>query len=79
MDVLTYALLNKKLDNVTLAYTYRGSVASIEALPADAAVGDLYTIGGQQYVFDGSEWVQLDNVVPITNAQIDTMFVSGGN
>ncbi len=79
MDITTYALLKKKVDNVTLAYTYRGSVATAADLPSGAATGDLYTVGGQQYVFDGTAWVQLENVVPITNSQIDTLFVSGGN
>lgn len=79
MDITTYALLKKKVDNVTLAYTYKGSVATTADLPSGASKGDLYTVGGQQYVFDGTTWVQLDKVVPITNEQIDTLFVSGGN
>ena len=70
MDLITYALLNKKIKNVTLPYTYMGSVASVGNLPDDAELGDLYTIGGTQYVWDGEEWVAMT----ITNAQIDALF-----
>lgn len=71
MDVITYALLNKKVQNVTLAYDYKGSVASVEDLPSGATKGDLYTVGGDQYVYDGSDWVIVGGV--ITNAQIDAL------
>ena len=69
MDVITYALLKKKVDNVTLAYTYQGSVDSVSDLPSGANLGDLYTVGGTQYVFDGSDWIALS----ITDAQIDAL------
>ena len=72
MDVETYALLNKKINNVTLAYTYKGGVASVEDLPDDAATGDLYTVGTVQYVWDGTEWTEVGG--PITDDQIDTLF-----
>ena len=37
MDVVTYALLSKKIQNVTLAYSYKGGVATVDDLPDDAA------------------------------------------
>ena len=80
MDVVTYALLNGKVkslstrvDNVTLAYTYKGSVASVDDLPDDAETGDLYTVGSVQYVWDGTEWITPGAGVPITDAQIDAI------
>lgn len=69
MDVITYALLKKKVDNVTLAYTYQGSVDLVSDLPSDAEIGDLYTVDGTQYVFDGTDWINMS----ITDAQIDAL------
>lgn len=74
MDIETYALLKKKVDNVTLAYSYKGSVADVESLPDDATLGDLYTVGTVQYVWDGTEWVVIDSTKSITNAQIDALY-----
>lgn len=54
-----YALLNKKISNVTLAFSYKGSVASVSDLPDNAETGDLYTVGGVQYVWDGTAWVEV--------------------
>lgn len=54
-----YALLNKKISNVTLAFSYKGSVASVSDLPDNAEIGDLYTVGGVQYVWDGTAWVNM--------------------
>lgn len=72
MDVETYAMLKKKLNNVTLAYTYKGGAASVSDLPDNADLGDLYTVGPDQYVWDGSEWNLVGGV--ITTAQIDALF-----
>ena len=72
MDIVTYALLKKQVDNVTLAYTYKGSVASVDDLPNDAETGDLYTVGTAQYVFDGSQWIEIGG--SITDQQIDNLF-----
>ena len=72
MDIITYALLKKKVDNVTLAYSYKGSVADVASLPDDATLGDLYTVGAAQYVWDGTAWTEVGG--PITDDQIDTLF-----
>ena len=86
MDLILYSFLNKKIvgaqsdiedlqeevANVTLAYTYKGSVATVSDLPNDAQLGDLYTVGTVQYVWDGAEWVQVGG--SIANAQIDALY-----
>ena len=66
MDVVTYALLSGKVSGVesmvtSLAegFAYKGSKSSVSALPDDAAAGDLYTVGGKKYVWDGTNWVQV--------------------
>lgn len=74
MDIITYALLKKRVDNVTLAYSYKGSVATTSDLPDDATLGDLYTVGTIQYVWDGTEWIVIDSTKSITNAQIDALY-----
>ena len=76
MDIVAYALLKKKVDNVTLAYSYKGSVADVASLPDDATLGDLYTVGTIQYVWDGTEWIVIDSTTSITNAQIDALFTA---
>lgn len=52
------------------AYTYQGSVASVADLPSGAETGDLYTVGGTQYVWDGTQWINMS----ITNTQIEALF-----
>ena len=80
MDIVTLgaalAISGKKLttamEAIPPAYTYKGSVASVENLPESADLGDLYTVERSQYVWDGTEWVVA--VDAITNAQIDALF-----
>lgn len=74
MDVVTYAILKKQIDNVTLAYSYKGSVADESSLPDDAETGDLYTINGAQYVWDGTDWIKIENFKTITDSEIEVLF-----
>ena len=74
MDIVTYALCKGLVGNIEPGYTYRGSVASVDDLPDDAESGDLYTVDGLQYVWDGTNWVNLEAGVAITEAQIDALF-----
>ena len=74
MDIVTYALLKKRIDNCTPGYTYEGSADSVSDLPGDAEKGDLYTVDGVQYVWDGENWVEVNLGTPITTAQIDALF-----
>ena len=72
MDATTYAILNKRLNNATLAYDYKGSAASVGDLPSGASKGDMYTVGVDQYVWDGEDWILAGG--KISNAQIDALF-----
>lgn len=72
MDVVTYALLSGKVSGVesmvtSLAegFTYKGSKSSVSALPDDADAGDLYTVDGKKYVWDGTAWVELKDSVEL--------------
>ncbi len=77
MDMALYGLLKGEIetavDNVTLAYKYKGSVDSTSELPDNAELGDLYTVNGTQYVWDGEAWV-LPYGTAITDAQIRALF-----
>lgn len=58
------------IGSIAPGYTYKGSVATVADLPSGAETGDLYTVGGTQYVWDGTQWINMS----ITNAQIDSLF-----
>lgn len=73
MDIVTYAILKRQIDNVTLAYSYKGSVASVSELPDGAEIGDLYTVDGAQYVWDGSDWIEVNGFTTITDAEIEAL------
>ena len=72
MDVVTYALLKKQIGSILPGYTYKGGVASTSDLPDDAETGDLYTVGDDQYVWNGSDWVTV--VAAIPDATINALF-----
>lgn len=76
MDIVTYALLKKQINNLTPGYSYKGSVATSTDLPASGTLGDMYTVtdeGNAQYVWNGSAWVKLYSQIA-TNAQIDGLY-----
>ena len=76
MDIATYALLKKQIDQVTPGYDFKGSVASTDDLPSLATTGDLYIVkseGNAQFVYDGSEWIQIYSQIA-SNAQIDGLY-----
>lgn len=82
MDIITYGLLkgqinalSEKVDNITLAFAYKGSVDSIDDLPDDATIGDMYTVDGVQYAWDGEYWIIIKAGNIITNEQIDEIVV----
>ena len=74
MDIVTYALCKGAIANLEPGYNYKGSVASTDDLPDDADKGDLYTVAGVQYVYDGTDWVNVEAGVAITEGQIDALF-----
>lgn len=74
----TYAL---KTD-LTSMYRYRGSVATVAALPTSGnTVGDVYNVeaNGMNYAWNGTEWDALGEtftIESITNADIDSILGS---
>ena len=74
MDIVTYALCKGMIGNIEPGYTYKGSAASVGDLPSGADNGDLYTVGGVQYVWDGTNWVNIEAGVAITEGQINSLF-----
>lgn len=75
---------------VSSAYKYKGSVANQEALPQSPEVGDVYNLEdtGANVAWDGTKWdnlgmtidltgyVQENDLVAITNQEIDTIVAS---
>lgn len=74
----TYAL---KTDIASM-YKYKGSVATVSALPASGQVtGDVYNVeaNGMNYAWNGTEWDALGEIFTITsisNGDIDTIVAS---
>lgn len=74
----TYAL---KTD-ITNMYKYKGSVATVSALPASGnTTGDVYNVesSGMNYAWDGTAWDALGEIFTITsisNGDIDTIVAS---
>ena len=74
----TYALKS----DITGMYKYKGSVASVDKLPASGnTTGDVYNVesSGMNYAWDGSQWDALGEIFTITtisNSEIDTILAS---
>lgn len=74
----TYALKS----DITNMYKYKGSVATVSALPAsDNTTGDVYNVEatGMNYAWNGSAWDALGEIFTITsisNGDIDTIVAS---
>lgn len=64
IDLSGYAL---KSDIVNAMY-WRGTVATVAALPTDAAVGDIYhvTATGGEHAWDGSAWQELGSILDLS-------------
>lgn len=69
-----------KKTEITNAYIYKGSVATVSALPATGnTAGDVYNVeaDGGNYAWNGTEWDALGGTVAIeiaTEAEIDALF-----
>lgn len=69
-----------KKSDITGAYVYKGSVATVDALPTDGnTAGDVYNVeaDGGNYAWTGTEWDALGGTVAIeiaTEAEIDAIF-----
>lgn len=74
----TYALKS----DITNMYKYKGSVATVSALPSSGnTTGDVYNVEatGMNYAWDGSAWDALGEIFTITsisNSDIDTIVAS---
>lgn len=68
--------------DITGMYKYKGSVATVSALPgSDNNTGDVYNVedGGMNYAWDGTKWDALGEIftiTAITNSEIDTVVAS---
>ena len=74
MDVVTYALLNKKIAG--MMPDYKGVVTNVADLPNNASEGDMYVVtseGNIHYYYDGSEWSAIDPDIA-TNNEIDGLY-----
>jgi hypothetical protein len=74
MDVVTYALLNKKIAG--MMPNYKGTVTDVDDLPATADEGDMYvvtSVGNIHYSYQNGEWVAIDPPIA-TNSQIDGLY-----
>lgn len=75
-DVYTKTEIDSKLTN---AYVYKGSVATVSALPSSGVeAGWVYNVeaSGMNYAWNGLEWDALGetfSITAITNAEIDTI------
>lgn len=60
-----------KLDGLSEVLEWRGAVATVSALPTDAATGDVWHVNtdGGEYAWDGSAWQELGSVVDLSGKQ----------
>lgn len=68
-----------KKSDISGVYLYRGSVATVDALPESADTGDVYNVeaDGGNYAWTGTAWDALGGTVAIetaTDAEIDAIF-----
>lgn len=69
--------INEVKSSISGVYTYKGSVASYDALPEDAEVGDVYNVeaaygnypAGTNYAWDGTKWDALGGSVDLSAYQ----------
>lgn len=77
-DASTYALKS----DITNMYKYKGSVATVSALPSTGnTTGDVYNVeaNGMNYAWNGTAWDALGEIftiTAITNGEIDTIVAS---
>lgn len=74
---LTDAAQYAKKADMTNVYKYKGSVATVDALPASATAGDVYNVeaDGMNYAWNGTEWDNLGTILEVaTDTEIDSIF-----
>ena len=60
--------LEQRLQNISSAYIYKGTVADFSSLPTTADIGNVYNVkdGGMNYAWTGSEWDALGPTIDLT-------------
>lgn len=74
---LTDAAQYAKKTDIANAYIYKGSVATVDALPTSATAGDVYNVetDGMNYAWNGTAWDNLGSILDTaTEAEIDAIF-----
>ena len=56
-----------KKSDVASVFTFKGSKASFEELPAEASIGDVYLVGDKEYVFVEGAWEELGYPIDLSN------------
>lgn len=56
-----------KKSDVASVFTFKGSKASFEKLPAEASIGDVYLVGDKEYVFVEGAWEELGYPIDLSN------------
>lgn len=51
--------VSQQVSGLAEGFDYKGSVATVEDLPANPSQGDMYTVAGVKYVYDGTDWVEM--------------------
>lgn len=66
VDAYTKAEVDAKLSSV---YKFKGSVANVGELPANAVVGDTYNVEdtGANYAWDGTKWDKLSDTIDLSD------------
>lgn len=70
-DIVNNIKLNaSRIAALATDFSYKGSVEDYSSLPTDASVGDVYTTvdTGLIYVWDGTEWVALNETVNVVQS-----------
>ena len=64
IDLSDYALKS----DLASAVEWKGSVATVDALPGGAEKGDMYHVEEKsaEYIFDGAEWVEIGSIVDLS-------------
>ena len=60
--------LEQRLQNISSAYIYKGTVTNTSSLPTTADVGNVYNVkdGGMNYAWTGTEWDALGPTIDLT-------------
>lgn len=60
--------LEQRLQNISSAYIYKGTVTNTSSLPTTADIGNVYNVadGGMNYAWTGTEWDALGPTIDLT-------------